>query len=115
MKNKLIIAVLLIILILVVFAMFSYVSLGPMKYEPQKSSLEQVTLCKELCMQNKGQDFSSGPCLSNEIKPDWVCDIAHSPRQDIDNLPENQCSALREGRAHHFVEVDENCDVIRVV
>lgn len=61
----------------------------------------------------KGTDLSAGPCLSNELAHDWVCDVAHSPRQDIDNLPENQCSAYREGRAHHFVEVDENCELIK--
>ncbi len=48
--------------------------------------------------------------------PDWVCDIAHSPRQsEIDDLPENQCSAYREGRAKHFVEVDMNCNLIRAI
>ena len=60
-----------------------------------------------------GEDFSKGPCLSNEIIEDWVCDVAHSPRQDIDNNPENQCSAYREGKAKHFVEVDENCNLIK--
>lgn len=73
--------------------------------------------CQELCQQtisNDGQDFYKGPCLSNEIIPDWVCDVVNSPRQEVDNNPENQCSAFREGKAHHFVEVDGNCNLIKV-
>lgn len=60
-----------------------------------------------------GTDLSQGPCLSNEIITDWVCDVAHSPRQAVDNLPENQCSAFREGTAKHFVEVDPSCNFIK--
>ncbi|VVB59788.1 Uncharacterised protein [uncultured archaeon] len=73
--------------------------------------------CENLCGQksNEGQNLSSGPCLSGEIAPGWVCDIAHNPRQAVDDLPENQCSAFRNGTAHHFVEVDEKCNLIRAV
>jgi len=60
-----------------------------------------------------GEDLSNGPCLSNEVVPDWVADIAHDPRQAVDDLPENQCSAYREGRAHHFVELDPAGNLIR--
>ena len=60
-----------------------------------------------------GEDLSDGPCLSNKIIPDWVADIAHDPRQEIDDLPQNQCSAYREGTAHHFVELDPEGNVIR--
>lgn len=80
-----------------------------------------VDRCRALCTEakEKGIDLSRGPCLSELYPekwgvPDWVCDVAHAPRQPVDNLPENQCSDFREGRAHHFVEVDENCNVIRV-
>lgn len=61
-----------------------------------------------------GEDLSAGPCLSNDLIPDWVADIAHNPRQSVDDLPENQCSAFREGKAHHFVELDEQGNVIQV-
>ncbi|MDN5358343.1 MAG: hypothetical protein PWP76_186 [Candidatus Diapherotrites archaeon] len=77
--------------------------------------------CRTLCMRAKAEyDLSNGPCLSDIYPdkwnvPDWVCDVAHSPRQPVDNLPENQCSAFRAGMAHHFVEVDENCNVIRIM
>jgi hypothetical protein len=63
---------------------------------------------------NEGVDFSKGPCLTNDLMTDWVADIVHSPRQDIDNLPEYQCIAYVEGRAHHFVELDPFGNLIRV-
>lgn len=63
---------------------------------------------------DSGTDFSSGPCLSNDLLPDWVVDIAHNPRQKLDDLPENQCQAYLEKRATHFVELDLDGEVIRV-
>ena len=82
----------------------------------QKSGSDDATsACILECQKNKAtSDYVSGPCLSNEIKTDWVCDIAHNPRLPADNQPENQCTAFREGHAHHFVELDENCTVIKV-
>ena len=61
------------------------------------------------------EDLSNGPCLSNNVTTDWVCDVAHSPRQEIDNLAENQCPSYRAGEAHHFVELDPNCNLIKAI
>lgn len=76
-------------------------------------------ICINLCIEKKEQriDLSTGPCLSDEnpnwkIK-DWVCDIAHYPRQDIDNKVENQCQEFRNGTAKHFVEVNTECNLIK--
>ena len=73
-------------------------------------------LCIGSCLdaQARGEDLSNGPCLSDQMIEDWVCDVAHSPRQDVDNLPENQCPAWQV-TAHHFVEVDPECNFIRAV
>ncbi len=60
------------------------------------------------------EDLSNGPCLSNALMPGWVADIAHNPRQEVDNLPENQCSNFLEGQAQHFVELDLEGNLIRV-
>jgi len=79
---------------------------------------DQITAsCIELCEQalDRGEDLSAGPCLSNGVAEDWVCDVAHSPRQEVDDDPENQCSAYIEGGAHHFVELNTNCRLIRAV
>lgn len=61
----------------------------------------------------QGDNFSDGPCLSNNLIEDWVLDIAHNPRQDVDNEPANQCEAYRNGQAHHFVELDLEGNLIR--
>lgn len=61
-----------------------------------------------------GTDFSSGPCLTNDLLPDWVVDLAHNPRVATDNLAENQCPRFLEGKAKHFVELDLEGEVIRV-
>jgi len=78
-------------------------------------------LPSELCISScsaaleRGEDLGNGPCLLDPIAetPSWVCDVAHSPRTDIDNDPANQCSEYGK-TASHFVEVDESCEVIRV-
>jgi hypothetical protein len=81
-----------------------------------------ISVCIDACKNYQG-NLSNGPCLLNPIQPEkdfpslskWVCDVAHSPRQNVDNLPENQCSAYREGIANHFVEVDTNCGFIKAM
>lgn len=76
-----------------------------------------INACKKECNSflSQSKDLSNGPCILNPIDdaPDWVCDVAHKPREDIDNKPENQCSAFREGKAHHFVEVSPGCELIQ--
>jgi hypothetical protein len=84
----------------------------------QQSDLPEdpiVAKCVMLC-KAQSMDLSDGPCLTDggvDFYDDWVCDVAHSPRQDVDNLPENQCQEFRNGEAHHFVEVDLSCEFIR--
>jgi hypothetical protein len=62
-----------------------------------------------------GQDLTRGPCISEGLPglADWVVDIAHDPRQPVDDEDANQCSRYREGEAHHFVELDERGTLIR--
>ncbi len=76
---------------------------------------ECINLCESMLKQ--GMDLSSGPCIGNPLNSnfDFVCDIAHNPRKEIDNLSENQCSFFSEGKAKHFVELDEKCSLIRKV
>jgi hypothetical protein len=76
---------------------------------------EAIKRAMELYRQKvaEGVDFSSGPCLALEIVPDWCVDIAHNPRQENDDLPENQCASFRAGEVHHFVELDPQGNLIR--
>lgn len=57
------------------------------------------------------RDLSSGPCLG-VIREDWVLDIAHLPRESLDDLPENQCASYINGQVKHFVEMTKNGEVI---
>lgn len=57
--------------------------------------------------------LDNGPCLG-EISPDWVLDIAHIPRQIIDDKAENQCASHRGGKTHHLVEMSPRGEIIIV-
>lgn len=74
-----------------------------------------IAAALELYRQRKaaGTDFSQGPCLSQEVVPGWAVDVAHDPRQPVDDLPANQCASYREGRVRHFVELDPEGRLIR--
>lgn len=89
---------------------------GTSRLSPKETAISE---CKALCESalERGEDLSNGPCLANELEgaDGWVCDVAHSPRQAVDNDPSNQCSAYRAGVATHFVEVDTNCELIRAI
>lgn len=96
--------------LITLISLFLIIFLSACTQEKNDVAEKCISLCKQQSI-----DLSNGPCLSNKIEKDWVCDIAHSPRQQVDNLPENQCSAFREGKANHFVEVTPNCELIRKV
>jgi len=57
------------------------------------------------------QNFEDGPCLSNNIIEDWVCDIVHSPRNSADGLAINQCSYYP-AISGHKIEVSTSCDFL---
>jgi hypothetical protein len=62
----------------------------------------------------EGRDLSSGPCIADPLPvPNWVADIAHDPRQPVDDEPANQCSTYRSGESEHFVELDPEGNLIR--
>ena len=89
---------------------------GCVQQEKISTEDEAKAKCISLCEQ-ANFDLSNGPCLSDDNPEwdveDWVCDVAHWPREDVDNKPENQCKVYREGKAKHFVEVNPNCEFIR--
>ncbi|MEZ0345475.1 MAG: hypothetical protein ABWK01_02885 [Infirmifilum sp.] len=107
--------VLILVVTTIVLALFFISFLYKKEANESKNAID---ICIKECKKAlaSGMDLSKGPCLLNPIKemPDWVCDVAHSPREPIDNLPENQCSSFREGKATHFVEVSPTCELIRV-
>jgi hypothetical protein len=46
---------------------------------------------------------------------DYAVDIVHVPRATEDNLIENQCADFREGKVSHFIELDKNGEIVRIV
>ena len=80
---------------------------------------QYITMCLNSCnsTRNAGENRELGPCLLDPIpnEPDWVCDVAHSPRTAVDDNSHNQCQDYLTGKAHHFVEVTPECKLIRAV
>lgn len=72
------------------------------------------TACIQKCGSSlsAGQDLSNGPCLDNKIIEGWACDVAHSPRQAVDDNPANQCSEFGK-TIFNFIEVDPSCNFIK--
>jgi hypothetical protein len=97
-------------LAIVVGLMGSGAALAARETKEQAIKMAQVAYQQALA---RGESLSQGPCLG-AIMPGWVADIAHKPRQSVDDRPENQCAAYRMGEAGHFVELDEQGNVIRV-
>lgn len=114
MPKSTLLFVVLIVIILTAVVTLIFNNSGPRAIS--KSEIDTaVNQAKHVYRQRKeiGEDFSSGPCLSNALMPGWVADIAHSPRLPADDLPQNQCPAYLEGRAKHFVELDTEGNLIR--
>ena len=76
----------------------------------EKAKADCMQKCRDAL--SAGQDLSNGPCLDNKIIEGWVCDVAHSPRQAVDNDPANQCPEFGK-TANSFVEVDPSCNFIK--
>ena len=79
--------------------------------KPEDEALKNA-LNLYITKKQEGVDFTFGPCLG-KIADDWVADIAHNPRQPVDDKRENQGADFREGRAHHFIELDPEGNLIR--
>jgi hypothetical protein len=62
-----------------------------------------------------GANLADGPCIAESLTdlPGWVVDIAHDPREDVDDNPANQCQRFRDGEASHFVELTPEGQLIR--
>jgi len=63
----------------------------------------------------QGVHFASGPCIADPLgsMPNWAVDVAHDPRQDVDDDSANQCASYRSGQADHFVELDPAGTLVR--
>jgi hypothetical protein len=103
--------------ILIVLAAFVFATLLISGCAKQQTN-NVVDECKAACSAalTTGQNLSNGPCLLDPMSnPYWVCDITHSPRESIDDLPENQCNAWNNKTASHFIELTPECIFIKTL
>ncbi len=107
------------VIIIFAFVLLLFIPSGnpPGVTDENRAKFACELLCKGAVQQDR--DLSKGPCLSTEIGDtwelsDWVCDIAHNPREPEDNQPGNQCPEFGV-TATHFVEFTPDCGFIRVV
>ena len=94
----------------VIIGLVSYFSLS----RNPSDQTQAIRQAKKLFQQQRdlGIDMSQGPCLG-QIWEDWVLDIAHKPRQAVDDESQNQCLEYTLGKVHHFVELDLEGNFIR--
>ena len=94
-----------------------WVKHGMPKNTPAQVTEQQslITQAQQMYQKAKslGEDFSNGPCLGN-LNSDWVVDVAHSPREAVDDQSQNQCAAFLSDKAHHFIELDTNGEIIKI-
>jgi hypothetical protein len=45
----------------------------------------------------------------------YAIDIVHVPRTAEDDLPKNQCEDYRSGKVQHFIELDRDGNVVRII
>jgi hypothetical protein len=81
----------------------------------QEDKDKAIAAAKFLYAGQAKRDLSNGPCLSESLPglSDWAVDIAHDPREDVDDQPANQCQSFRDGKTHHFVELTPDGQLIR--
>lgn len=76
------------------------------------SGVSQLYMEKKQELEQKEINISS-QCFG--VVHEYAVDIVHVPRTEEDNLPENQCDDYRNGIVSHFVELDKDGNIVRVV
>lgn len=87
---------------------------GNKEMDKEKVTTEALKLYNQ--KKSEGMDFNS-QCLGTiEVdKEEYAVDIVHVPRTEEDNKPENQCKAYRSGEAKHFIELDKDGNIVRII
>lgn len=104
-------AVLTVMFIAVLLPLLPSLTFSSAKNESDEATKKALAIYQQ--RKAAGASLDLGPCLSENLISDWVADIAHNPRSPIDDQPENQCQSFREGKTHHFVELDPQGNIIR--
>ena len=78
--------------------------------EQQKFISDVLNLYEQ--KKSEGMEFNS-QCLGSI--GDYAIDIVHVPRGNEENLAENQCEDYISGKVIHFVELDKDGKIVRIV
>ena len=79
-----------------------------------KEQQNLILQASNLYNQKKAEEMQfNSQCLG--LIGDYAVDIVHVPRTTEDNLAENQCSDYREGKVSHFIELDKDGNIVRIV
>ena len=121
-KRKLILAIILILALLVgilIYRLFfiktPYDKKSSTFYDFTDNNTSSIISCAlNLYNEKKSEGivFSSqclGSCLG------YAVDIVHVPRTSEDNKVENQCEDYRNGKLKHFIELDKDGNIVRIV
>ena len=86
-------------------------------YETPGYVIEQQQIINQalsLYEQRKSEEMEfSSQCLG--VVGNYAVDIVHVPRSEDDNKIENQCEAYRNNEVTHFIELDKDGNIIRIV
>jgi len=104
--------VILILAVCLIFGAIYFKSIGSQDKENLEDEAISCTLNLYKRAKEKGVKFDS-QCLG--VCGDYVVDIVHVPRSEEDNKPENQCKEYREGKIKHFIELDKEGNIVRVI
>ena len=84
------------------------------KFEQERQAAIEAAKTAYAKAKTEGKDLNDGPCLG-VVAPNWVADVAHEPRQQVDNLRENQCEQFINREVEHFVELSPQGVIIRAL
>jgi hypothetical protein len=86
-------------------------------YETPDYVIEQQQIINQtlsLYEQRKSEEMEFfSQCLG--VIGNYAVDIVHVPRSSEDNLVENQCEAYRNNEVTHFIELDKDGNIVRIV
>lgn len=83
----------------------------PSEVAAQQAAIQQAQAMFATADLNK-QDLSNGPCLGQA--EEYAVDVAHQPRQSVDDEEANQCPDYLSGKLIHFIELDQKGEVIKI-
>ncbi len=78
--------------------------------EQQQAISDALELYKKV--RDAGMEFNS-QCLGTV--GDYAVDLVHVSRTEEDNKIENQCEDYRTGKVGHFIELDKEGNIVRIV